>query len=92
MAVESVGTRHSSGQAHLVPEEDVLRRYERSLDNLPVFMSKADLAVLYDNSRTDFPFIEICRVLGSELFMKYDTAMPCWTERALERWRRLRGV
>ena len=69
-----------------------MRRYGRSLDNLPVFMNKADLAVLYDNSRTDFPFIEICRVLGSEVFMKYDTAMPCWAGRALERWRRLRGV
>lgn len=35
---------------HDVPEPDVRRRYQRSFENLPTAMSRADHTVLFDNS------------------------------------------
>jgi predicted ABC-type ATPase len=35
---------------HDVPEEDIRRRYERSLANLPIAVARADYALLFDNS------------------------------------------
>jgi predicted ABC-type ATPase len=36
---------------HNVPDEDIRRRYFRSLDNLPEAIRIADRAILFDNSR-----------------------------------------
>jgi len=36
---------------HDVPEDDVRRRYERSLRNLPIALRLADNAILFDNSQ-----------------------------------------
>ncbi len=41
------------GGGHDVPPEDVLRRFRRSLDNLPKMIQLSDNAVLYDNSGAD---------------------------------------
>jgi predicted ABC-type ATPase len=38
------------GGGHNVPENDVRRRYERSLDHLPVAVRRADHSLLFDNS------------------------------------------
>lgn len=35
---------------HSVPPEDVRRRYVRSFQNLPLVVSRADHAILFDNS------------------------------------------
>jgi predicted ABC-type ATPase len=35
---------------HAVPETDIRRRYERSLKNLPLAVSRADTSILFDNS------------------------------------------
>lgn len=35
---------------HNVPEKDVRRRYQRSFENLPVAISRADHTILFDNS------------------------------------------
>jgi predicted ABC-type ATPase len=35
---------------HDVPEEDVRRRYQRSLANLPIAVKRSDHAILFDNS------------------------------------------
>jgi predicted ABC-type ATPase len=35
---------------HGIPEEDVRRRYRRSLQNLPSAIAQADIATLCDNS------------------------------------------
>jgi predicted ABC-type ATPase len=35
---------------HDVPEADVRRRYARSLKNLPIAISRADHAIIFDNS------------------------------------------
>jgi predicted ABC-type ATPase len=43
---------------HDVPEEDIRRRYERSLANLPLAVSRSDFALLFDNSTTNgFRFV-----------------------------------
>jgi predicted ABC-type ATPase len=38
---------------HDVPESDVRRRYERSFENLPIAMERADHTILFDNSTED---------------------------------------
>ena len=38
---------------HDVPEADVRRRYQRSFQNLPVAIRRADHAILFDNSTED---------------------------------------
>ncbi len=47
--IERVRERVATG-GHDVPEDDVRRRYERSLSNLPVALQLAHEAVVYDNS------------------------------------------
>ena len=38
---------------HDVPESDVWRRYQRSLENLPLAIERADDSILFDNSTSD---------------------------------------
>jgi predicted ABC-type ATPase len=38
-------------EGHNVPEPDVRRRYQRSLDNLLIAVPRADLALIFDNSK-----------------------------------------
>jgi predicted ABC-type ATPase len=35
---------------HDVPENDVRRRYQRSFENLPIALERADHTILFDNS------------------------------------------
>jgi predicted ABC-type ATPase len=51
-----IADRVASG-GHNVPEEDVRRRYTRSLENLPRAVALADRVRLYDNSSTDGPVL-----------------------------------
>jgi predicted ABC-type ATPase len=53
-AIERVRQRVALG-GHDVPAEDVRRRYERSLDNLPIFLETVDRAVVFDNSSEKGP-------------------------------------
>ena len=39
---------------HDVPDEDIRRRYDRSLANLPEAILVADRAILYDNSENEY--------------------------------------
>jgi predicted ABC-type ATPase len=47
--VARVAQRVKAG-GHDVPELDIRRRYERSLSNLPLALSRSDYALLLDNS------------------------------------------
>lgn len=49
--IERVRERVARG-GHHVPDDDVKRRYERSLRNLPAALRLADEATVYDNSET----------------------------------------
>jgi len=53
-AIERVRQRVALG-GHHVPPEDVRRRYERSLANLPAFLEIVDRAVVFDNSSEKGP-------------------------------------
>lgn len=48
-SIDRVAERVARG-GHDVPQVDIVRRYERSLDNLPSAIEKADKTTLYDNS------------------------------------------
>jgi predicted ABC-type ATPase len=48
---------------HDVPENDVRRRYQRSLENLPVAIERADDSILFDNSTGDG--YRLVAILGS---------------------------
>jgi predicted ABC-type ATPase len=55
---------------HDVPEEDIRRRYERSLANLPIAISRADYALLFDNSTRN----------GFQLLALFDHGSARWLE------------
>jgi predicted ABC-type ATPase len=48
-SIKRVRERAAKG-GHFVPDEDVRRRYERSLQNLPEVLRRAHSAVVYENS------------------------------------------
>jgi predicted ABC-type ATPase len=52
--VGRVSMRVAAG-GHHVPEDDVLRRYSRSLENLPVAVALADRARVFDNTEDTGP-------------------------------------
>jgi predicted ABC-type ATPase len=52
---------------HSVPDDRVIARYERCLENLPAAISVADSARIYDNSSADRPM----RLLASKLSPDY---------------------
>lgn len=82
-SIDRVAERVARG-GHDVPQEDILRRYERSLENLPSAIEKADKTTLYDNSgrRT-----EIVGHLDKEAFRFRDP--PDWAVNASDRAARL---
>lgn len=48
-SIKRVAQRVAEG-GHNVPEEDIRRRYARSLANLPVALEQADRTLIFDNS------------------------------------------
>ena len=60
--LDRVANRVQKG-GHSVPEDRVIARYERCLENLPAAIAVADLARIYDNSTADSPM----RLLASKL-------------------------
>jgi predicted ABC-type ATPase len=54
---------------HDVPEKDVRRRYQRSLENLPVAIERADDSILFDNSTSDgYRLVAILGLTGNRWF------------------------
>lgn len=60
---------------HNVPETDIRRRYQRSLDNLPVAAHRANLALIFDNSR---PVIENPGSHAYHLAAVIENGQPTW--------------
>ena len=71
---------------HDVPPEDVLRRFRRSLDNLPEMIRLSDHAVLYDNSGVD-GYEVLARVVGGGIdkaeLLAPPHALPGWAREVL---------
>jgi predicted ABC-type ATPase len=58
--IERVRSRAQLG-GHFIPDEDVRRRYYRSIANLPRAIRAADMAKVYDNSRKGHRLVLIAR-------------------------------
>jgi predicted ABC-type ATPase len=65
---------------HDVPERDVRRRYQRSLENLPIAITRADDSIVFDNSTSDgYRLIAILGSTGNRWF----EPKPSWAAGAL---------
>ena len=63
---------------HDVPQKDVRRRYQRSLENLPIAIKRADDSILFDNSASDgYRLVAILGSTGNQWF----EPKPSWCPR-----------
>ena len=79
LAVERVRLRTLSG-GHDVPEEDIRRRYERSMVNLAAVYQVADAVLVCDNSSSSFKIVLIAN--GGEITFRAPR-LPVWVSRSL---------
>jgi predicted ABC-type ATPase len=79
LAVERVRLRTLSG-GHNVPEDDIRRRYERSLTNLAGISEVVDAVVVLDNSLSSFKIVLIAN--GGEVTFRAPR-LPPWVSRSL---------
>lgn len=61
---------------HNVPDEDIRRRYERSLNNLPKAIALADNVLVYDNS-TDAGYQKVLTIIQGEITQRVEI-LPNW--------------
>jgi predicted ABC-type ATPase len=60
---------------HDVPESDVRRRFQRSFENLPIAMERADHTILFDNSTEEgYRLIGVLGASGRQWF----EPVPAW--------------
>jgi predicted ABC-type ATPase len=88
-AIERVKFRQSLG-GHGVPEEDVLRRFERGLNNLPKAIALADRVRLIDNSKS---YVLVADIERGQIITEYQKPhqRPDWY-RIVRRIAREQGV
>lgn len=58
-----------------MPIEDIRRRYDRSLNNLPKAIAIADNVALYDNSGREH---RLLATISSDVFSHYIEQYPDW--------------
>lgn len=78
--IQRVGERVRQG-GHGVPESDIRRRYERSLQNLPVALRNANKATVYDNAGA-IPRLVLKTRNGEVAWLAPDA--PAWVTNAVE--------
>jgi len=78
-AVERVRARHKKG-GHTVPENDIRRRYDRSLENLAKAVKLVDRASIFDNSGR--AYIPVATFQNGQL--QTHDASPAWFMNALK--------
>ncbi len=62
---------------HDVPESDVRRRYQRSFENLPIAMQRADHTIVFDNSTEEgYRLVAVLGPSGSQWFQP----VPDWAK------------
>ena len=81
-ALDRIRNRVALG-GHDVPEADVRRRFVRSHANLPAAISRADIALLYDNTDPDRPHREVAILREKTPWIA--EAVPDWAAVALAR-------
>jgi predicted ABC-type ATPase len=84
--IERVYDRVQKG-GHYIPTEDILRRYERTLENLPLLISLSDNILILDNSKKLKKEAEI-----RDGFVRYISENPSiWVRDCLTRYEQLKG-
>ncbi len=78
--IDRVAQRVAAG-GHNVQEEDIRRRYERSLANLPMALQLADNTSIYDNS-TAAGYQKIVTIENGRITQKA-TDLPNWAQTAM---------
>lgn len=81
-SLERVGSRFSFG-GHNVPEADLLRRYDRSLENLSQALNLADTAIVLNNSDKGYKPVAVFE--KGALIKEYST--PTWFKQIREQYR-----
>ena len=71
-----------------VPEEDVRRRFDRSLANLPTAIALSDETWIYDNASPDDPYREVAILTQGSRWIAGDP--PAWLDPAALSWRSVR--
>ena len=79
-ALMRITTRVADG-GHDVPHVDVRRRFERSLDNLPLAIARADQVILYDNTDPHMPHREVAVRQGR--IWRTARRIPAWAAAAV---------
>ena len=79
LALERVRIRHAAG-GHSVPADDIARRYQRSLANIPAFLETVDRAIFFDNSSDQ----------GLQRLLEFNRGKITFSHRELPDW--LRGA
>ncbi len=82
--IDRVRQRVSEG-GHNIPEEDIVRRYMRSLDNLPHAMAQANEVKLYTNNIEG----ELLLHINDGQILYQAQHMPPWAEKALQEYQTL---
>lgn len=85
VSVGRIAQRVQEG-GHNVPTQDVLRRYQRSIDNLPKALAIAERAYIFDNS-TDRRRLLLSLERGKVKQIHRD--LPDWAKPALAPYREL---
>ncbi|MEN1990798.1 zeta toxin family protein [Paenibacillus hubeiensis] len=79
--IDRVAQRVAQG-GHHIPEEDIRRRYQTSMENLPKAMRLADRTIIFDNSEVYKVQAEVYR--GLTRFQA--EPMQPWVNQALKNW------
>ena len=82
LAIQRVKERAEEG-GHDVPEPDVRRRYRKSLDHIPVALSRVDHALFYDNSAPAPEGPRIFCEVEDGIVVALEPDRPRWFEHAL---------
>ncbi len=81
IAIGRVRSRRRKG-GHHVPAGDIVRRYARSLRNLPVIYLLADEALIFDNSSARHPMKRVLEARHRRIVFQA-SALPAWLRTAL---------
>ncbi|MGG3471424.1 zeta toxin family protein [Neobacillus pocheonensis] len=79
--IERVAQRVAQG-GHHISDEDIRRRYQSSLDNLPKAMRLADDTYVFDNTKVFTIKLEV----QQGLIQYRDPQTPHWVERIIKSW------
>jgi len=77
--IKRVGQRTEEG-GHGVPVEKIIKRYDRSLDNMYSAMQLSDRAYFFDNSESEYIWLAEYNGKSQTIYLKVDT-VPGWFEK-----------